>query len=216
MALIDLCNRALSLVHAGSIESIDETSVQAQECKTHAEPLLREMIEWSERFPWAIGRSTLAPVMNDRPGEWLYAYAAPSTMAAPLKVREVYEDAQYRAVIGPDAYPWQDEFHVAFVHEQGRIYTNAKNATLVFVRSNITVADLPPLGETAFVYELAHRLALSPAVKDYKKAEAMQAKAEVARVRFIADEENKNPVRQTAFTSEAEYARAGYGLDWVP
>ncbi|MAO03571.1 MAG: hypothetical protein CL804_03450 [Citromicrobium sp.] len=216
MALIDLCNRALSLVHAGAIEALDEASVEAEECKTHAEPLLREIIEWSDRFPWAIDREVLALTTNDRPAEWLYAYVAPATMASPLAVREQYPDAQYLPVSGPGSFPWQDEIVVSFLHEQGRIYTNAKDATLIFVKSQIEVNDLPPLGELAFIYELAHRLAMSPVCKDYKKAETLQRKAEAARARFVADEENKNPRPQISHVSEAEYARMGVGLGWTP
>ena len=40
----------------------------------------------------------------------------------------------------------------------------------------------------------------------------MQDKAELARARFIADEENKNPRSSPRYTSEVEYARAGYGV----
>jgi hypothetical protein len=208
-ALITLCNQALNLVAAGTIAALDESSPEASRCKTFAQPLLNEMVEWSDDFGFGRKRVVLAALANDRPAEWLYAYAAPSDMATPIAIRSV-EDAAFDLPIGgPYTLPLQDIVPLAFVAEEGRIYTNVETATLIYTASTVEAATLSSLGQWAFVTELASRISL-PLKKDAKLADAMSRKAEVARARWVADEENKNPRRATRYTSEAEYARAGY------
>lgn len=210
-ALITLCNRALAEIAKGEVADLDEGSLEARECNRFAPALLEEMVEWSDSFPFARKRAVLALVTNDRPAEWLYAYAAPNDMASPLMIRRVEDDAENLPIAGPYTFPYQDMEPLAFGYEGGRIFTNVEDATLIYTKSTLEAADLPALGQRAFVLELAARMAM-PLAKDPKIARAVAEAAEIARARFIADEENKNPRMTPRYVSEVEYARMGIGV----
>ncbi|NMN07200.1 MULTISPECIES: hypothetical protein [unclassified Novosphingobium] len=205
--LIDICNRALAQIAAGQIADFAEGSIEAREATRFAKPLLAELAEWAP-WPWARTRVVLAEVSNDRPAEWLHAYAAPTNLAQPIAVRAVEDDATTLPSGGPFPFPLQDAAPLAFLYEGGRIYANVANATLVFVRNNVTAPDLPPLVARAFELELAARLAL-PVKKDATAAQTLARAAEIARMRAIADEANKSGERPARYVSEAELARAG-------
>jgi len=208
--LIDSCNEALAQIAAGQIVSLTEGTIEARECKRFAEPLLLEIADWAE-WHFQKRRVTLAAVANDRPAEWLYAYARPTDMAEALAIREVEEAATSLPIAGPGDFPLQDAVPIPFLLENGVIYCNVESATLSYVSGSMDVSVLPPLVRRAFVLELAARICL-PIKKDAKMAQFAAQQAEVARLRAIADEENKAPHRQTRYVSEAEWARAGYGV----
>jgi hypothetical protein len=210
-SLVTLCNQALAEIAKGAVVSLDEGSLEANECQRFAQPLLEEMVDWSDSFPFARTRGALALTTNDRPAEWLYAYAAPTDLGAPLAIRAVEDAATALPVSGPFTFPFQDDETLAYLSEGGRIYSNVENATLVYSRSTLEAGDLPPLGQRAFVLELAARIS-TPLTKDAKLAQAVAQRAEIARLRFIADEENKDPRPAPRYVSEAEWARAGYGV----
>lgn len=210
-SLISLCNQALAEIAKDEIASLDEGSYEAKQCTRFAEPLLTEMIDWSDEIPLGRTRGALALTANDRDAEWLYAYAAPSDLGSPITIRETADAAYGLPISGPFDFPLQDRDSIAFAFEGGKIYTNVENAVLVYSRSTITAGDLSPLMQRAFVLELAARLA-GPLSKDQRVVDAKARQAETARQRAIADEENKNPRRSTRYVSEAEYARHGIGV----
>lgn len=210
-SLIALCNQALAEVAKGQIASIDESSLEARECNRFAQSLLNEMADWSDEIPLGRKRGALAEIANDRPAEWLYAYAAPDDMATPIAVRQVQDAAGDLPTSGPWTFPWQDTEDLAFLHENGVIFSNVETPTLIYTVDTIEAATLSPLMQRAFVLELAARIA-GPLGKDPKMVEAKARQAEVARQRAVADEENKNPRRGRRYTSDAEYARHGYDL----
>jgi hypothetical protein len=213
-SLITLCNQALAEIAKGQVASLNENSIEAREANRFAQPLLDEMIDWSDEIPLGRTRGILAPVANDRAAEWLYAYAEPSDLGSPIAIREVQDDAAAYSlpIAGPFTFPYQDAEPIPFLHEGGVIYTNVETATLVYSRSTITAGDLPPLMQRAFVLELAVRLAAPVAKWDERKIDAKARQAEIAKQRAIADEENKNPRRGSRYISEAEFARHGIGV----
>lgn len=210
-SLIQLCNQALAEIAKGQIASLNESSLEAAECVRFAQPLLNEMADWSDEIPLGRTRAVLATVANDRDAEWLYAYSVPAGMGTPIAIRQAEEAATDLPISGPYTFPYQDDEALAFLHEAGVIYTNVETATLIYTRAEIEAAELPPLGQRAFVLELAARLA-GPLAKDSKVVDAKARQAEVARQRFVADEENKNPRRDARYVSQAEYARSGVGV----
>lgn len=210
-ALIDLCNRALAAVAKGQIASLGEVSLEARECVRHAQPLLNEMIEWSDSIPLGRKRVVLAQVANDRPAEWLYCYQAPADMGMPLGIRRVENAATDLALGGPGNFPWQDSVPLAYLYEGDKIYSNVDAATLIYMRSSIDASELSAQMQKAFVDALAARIAM-PLTKDPKIEAACDAKAERSRPRALAYEENKAPLRQQDYVSDAEYARLGIGV----
>lgn len=211
MNLIDLCNRALASIAAGSIASLDEGSIEARECKRYAQPLLDEMADWSSDLPLLERRVTLAMLVNDRAAEWLYCYALPADCADPLLIRETLDAATFAPMSGPHNFPLVDQESNAFTVANGKLYCNVENAILVYSKAGMEAAELSPLGGRAFETELAARICF-PVKKDAKMAEGMANYADIARKRWLADEENKRPRRQTRYVSEAEYARWGVGV----
>lgn len=209
-ALITLCNQALGLIAAGDIASLGETAVEAKYCNRFAQPLLDEMIGWSESFGFGRSRVLLASVTNDRPAEWLYAYAVPSDVGTSIAIRAVEDDAYGLPTSGPYTFPLQDALPLAFVQDGNRVYTNVETATLIYSRKTIDASELSALGQRAFVDELAARLAMPVKKANVAQVQALRKQAEISRARWVADEENKTPRNQARYISEAEYARGGY------
>jgi len=209
-ALVTCCNEALALLAAGSVASLTENSIEAREANRFAEPLLAELAEWTE-WSFLRKREVLAGIDNDRPAEWLYAYAVPADLGSPIAIRAVEDIATDLPTSGPYTLPIQDAVPSLFAVEGGTVYTNVADATLVYARC-VTEADaLPPLLRRAFVLELAARMAL-PLKKDGNVAKLVSQQAALAKVEAIAAEENKNPRRAVRYVSEAEYARVGVGV----
>jgi len=205
---IQIANEALAEIAAGSIAAFDENSRESSEINRFFDTLLEEVLDWCE-WPWARRYVTLASIINDRAAEWLYAYAKPVDCAQAIAVREVETAPGVLPLYGPFTLPWQDATPIRFILEGEKIYTNAETATLVYSTTEIQASELPPLVRRAFALELAARIAY-PVKKDMKLQEALIRKAEVARQRAIADEENKNPRLMTRYVSDAEYARLGF------
>jgi hypothetical protein len=170
------------------------------------------MIEWSDEIPLGRKRAVLAAVTNDRPAEWLYAYAPPDDMGKPIAIRQVEDSATCLPLGGPFTFPLQDAQPLAFEYDGGTIYTNVETATLIYTRSFIDASELSALMQRAFVLELAVRLASPLGKWDANKIAAKAKQAEIARDRAIADEENKNRRTDRRYVSDAEYARAGIGV----
>lgn len=206
--LIELCNRALANIAKGQIGSLNEASLEARECNRFAQPLLDEMISWSDNIPLGRRRVVLALVENDRPAEWLYAYAAPAGMETPLGIRRVEDAATDLPEGGPFDFPLQDAYPLRYLHENGKIYTNVETATLIYTRSSIDASDLGALMQKAFEDELAFRISM-PLTKDPKVKQSLAPIAAASRVTALAHEENKMGQRQTSYVSEAELARMG-------
>lgn len=205
---IDIWNTALAEIAADEVQSTDEEGVSAKYCRMYYPRVLADALEWAE-WECAITRVTLANVTNDRPAEWRYAYAKPSDMAQARFIRRQDEGIDcFQPEFGPQATPWQDDMPMPFLIEGNVIFTNVEQAVLSYARNDVTAADFPALAVRALELELAARIAY-PIRKDMKLAEAMMRKAEMARARAVADEENRHPRQAPRYVSEVEYARAG-------
>jgi len=73
---VEICNLALSHIRAGSINSLTEASIQAQQCKLKY-PILRDQM--LQDAPWQFSRS-LKPLalLTDTLFNWIYVYQYPS------------------------------------------------------------------------------------------------------------------------------------------
>ena len=73
---VEICNMALSNIRAGSINSLDENSIEAQQCKLKY-PFLRDML--LRDVPWNFAHKTQAlAVLTDDLFNWAYSYQYPS------------------------------------------------------------------------------------------------------------------------------------------
>jgi hypothetical protein len=208
--LISCYNEALALVGAGDIADIDEASIEARECNRFGPALLLEIGEWAD-WPFKVRRAALASVTNDRPAEWLYAYAPPSGLGQPIALRSVEDDATSLPENGPYPFPLQDAYPLRYLVEGGKIYANTETATLVYTSNVIEVGDLEPLVRRAFVDELAARIYM-PIKKDPKITFELRKAAMMSKNIAIANEQNRSPRVATRYVSEAEYARMGHGV----
>ncbi|ALC13832.1 hypothetical protein [Sphingopyxis sp. 113P3] len=205
MTTVALYNQALAELAAPSIASLNEPSNEAQACNAVAHAIMNELLDWTD-WHWTETYQVLAQVTNDRPAEWLFAYALPADCAAPLAVRGVEPAATSLPLGGPRTFPAQAAMPLAFIVSNGKVYTNVETATLVYNRT----ADfqLPPLVARAYVLELAARVCYA-IKKDRKLKDELRREAAFAKAEAIADERNKSPRQEPRWISDAEYARAG-------
>lgn len=72
---VDICNKALALVRANEIGSLDEASVQANKCR-FLYPEARDHV--LSMAPWPFCKAIIAgALLTETPAEWKYAYALP-------------------------------------------------------------------------------------------------------------------------------------------
>ena len=209
-SIIKACNSALAKIAKGKITSLEERSVEAQYCNQFVEELLLEMADWSA---WSrlIKRASLAGATNDRPAEWLYAYAIPADFGEPIAIRRVEEDAILLPELStPYTLPDQDRHRLGYIIEGERIYSNVKDATLVYSSSEMPFSKLTPLMRRAFIDELAYRLAPPVAKLSANRLQQLEQQAMMSKNMAIADAENKNERIMPNYKSAGEYAREGY------
>ena len=209
-ALITACNSALAAIAKGFITSLDEGSLEAQYCNLLAPQLLEEMGDWTV-WPTMIARETLASVPNDRPAEWLYAYARPAEYGKPVAIRRV-EEALTSApeYSSPYTLPHQDTMRLAFLAEGDKIYSNVKDAVLVYTKNSLVADDLSPAMRRAFIDELAARLATPVAKLSARAVQSLEQKAMMSKMDAIADAQNSNERIMPNYKSDAEWAREGH------
>lgn len=211
MAQIDTCNEALAEIGADTIASLDEQSVAAAECRRAYLPALADLLEIHD-WGFAIRRQTLAMKVNDRLGEWAYAYAKPANVASLRRILPAY------STTGAITYPawgwWSYRFWdalgpIPYVEDASTIYTGIDLAVLEYVSSVATEDQMPALFRRALVYELASRIAM-PIRKDRQLKGDMIAMAERARNVAMADDMNRYPRQEQEYVSEAALARGGW------
>lgn len=97
---VEICNLALSELHAASISSLDEASKESRACKRWYDRTRKALLATSE-WSFAGAFQVLAVLTNDRDGEWGYKYQVPNSI---IKIR--YLSAQ-GAVADDRSIPYQ-------------------------------------------------------------------------------------------------------------
>lgn len=205
MTTVALYNQAMVELAAPAIASLNEPSKEARSCNAVAFVIMEELLDWTD-WHWTETYQVLASVPNDRPAEWLFAYALPADCTAPIAVRGVEAAATRLPLGGPATFPAQAAIPLAFTVSNGKVYTNVETATLVYNRT--ANFQLPPLVARAYVLELAARTCYD-IKKDRKLKADLRQEAAFAKADAIADEQNKRPRQAPRWISDAEYARAG-------
>ena len=213
MAKIDTCNEALAEIGADTIASLDEASVGAAECNRSYAPALADLLEVHD-WGFSIRRQALALKVNDRPGEWAYAYAKPSNVAS---LRRVLPGFVSTGAVAYPAWgwwsfqPWAAFGPVPYVEDASTIYTGLDQAVLEYSSSVAGEDIMPALFRRALVYELASRLAM-PIRKDRQLKGDMIQMARTARAIAMADDENRYPRQTLEYVSDATLVRGGWPL----
>jgi len=86
---VDICNLALGHIRAGTINSLDEQSVQARQCKT-LYPLLRDQMLQDSPWQFAGSIKPLVLLVQDT-FNWAYTYQYPSDCLRVNRVMPNYE-----------------------------------------------------------------------------------------------------------------------------
>lgn len=206
---LSVCNIALSEVRASSIVAIDDDSPEARACLTHYDDCLQILLE-AHDWGFAKVRTTLALLgVNDRAGEWLYAYAIPTDLAAPSRM--VWPT---QLPVSGFYYPWpylwpRPPFQLdRYVIDNGVIYTNVEAAQLEYVSRDVDEEMMPATFKRALTLYLASRLALALLNDRALKGDLLQ-QAEAEKRRAMAEDLNRYPRRDLPAVDEVALAR-GY------
>lgn len=212
---IDLCNKAISRIKAEQIQDIDDQTLAARECRRHYPDVISEMLGGTHDWSFQNRRVALAETTNDRTGEWLYAYAVPADMGAPIRLLPDLASIGGGYPVPLPGEPYAETWALGglydspYLIENGILYSNLAGATLEYGIGDIEEVVLPPLVQRAIYTDLAARLAV-PVKTNEKLAETLSSEAELWWQRAMAVDLNQNPQRQGGFISETQAARAGY------
>lgn len=179
LSVTDLANLALDELPAQQIGSISDETHRAEVCRRQfprAVGLLLEK-EWS----FQIRRAPLVATTNTRGTQWGYAYATPSDMGYPLRLRS-------SAGWGPLG--WDAGSGLAYDIEGGSIWSNDLDVTLEYVSSAADFATMTASFQEALIWALAARICL-PITKDEAKRDKLYQKAELFRDRALAADANR-------------------------
>lgn len=168
-SVVEICNLALSNIRGGSINSLDEASLQAQLCKLKY-PVMRDQALRDGQWQFARKLEALALTTTDL-FNWSYAYQYPGDC---LKLRKLiinYEQYQQGGIdrtalyldeiyrLQPD--PGQQIKHRIY-NEDGNLLILANEPDL---RAEYTVrVEDPNLYDSLFVQTLSHLLAAELAI----------------------------------------------------
>lgn len=135
-SVVDICNKALSLIGQEAIVSLDDTTPQAYACRTHWSVLRDEILRG---HPWncATKRALLGRLVEIPAFEYSYYFQLPSDC---LMVKELFP---------------KQEFEV----EGGLLLCNSETASIKYVRSEDDSTKYDPQLSAAFSFLLAAELA---------------------------------------------------------
>lgn len=164
---VEICNMALASVRGKSINSLDERSVEAQQCKLHFDLARKFVLRDTD---WQFARKSLAlQLLTDDPLRWAYAYKYPTDC---LNLKMVTADySSFDAPIGltyeaggPACDYYKPEFNVPYEVQDGTdgriIATDQQDAYAIYTKDETVVDNFDPLMTTAFAHYLASLVAI--------------------------------------------------------
>lgn len=216
--IVQLCNEAISDLPAHPITGIDDSRTEARECNRHLNGVVAELIGMHD-WVFARRRVSLAPVANDRPGEWAYAYALPDEIVSPIVlVRDYSATAAPGIVVMPMMY-WPTISAgldlIDYTLADSKLYTNLDLAILEYSLDAVEPNKWHPLFQQAVIRLLAARI-YRPVLgekADTREWVIKQQSAERALNEAIADDLNRFPRRRKDFVPEAVMIR-GADIPW--
>jgi hypothetical protein len=205
---IAICNIALMEVRAHTIVSVDERTAEANACAVHYDECLQLLLE-SHHWGFARVRTNLAPLaVNDRDGEWLYAYQVPDDMAnAAALVWPLQTPLSGVYYPWPYLYPRPPFVFSDYLIAGATIYSNVSGAAIEYVSRDVEEARMPAMFKRAVALELAARLSLTLLDDRAKKGDFIQ-QAEAAKRRAMAEDMNAYPRRDRQLVDEVALVRS--------
>lgn len=166
---IDICNLALGHIRAGTINSLDETSVQAKQCKLKY-PIMRDQMLQDSPWQFAGAIKPLALLVADVFG-WAYVYQYPSDCLRINRMVLNYERINASNRTSGAHYPYRDDdlYRINDPQVEYKVFNQDGNRVIVAnyedlridYRKKITDTNL---FSTTFVMALSHLLAAEMAV----------------------------------------------------
>ncbi|OWV77635.1 hypothetical protein ATY77_30155 [Rhizobium sp. R634] len=172
-SIISICNLALASIGKDSINALSEPTVEARACNRFFAPARDALLQ---AYPWRFAGRTrsLAEIVNDRPGEWAYAYDRPVDCLAIRGVRSALDVTGETSVGGVFSGGASTAGGHAYDAEGGVIYCNISPAYLNFTERLTDPTKYTPLFVDALSWHLAVRLAM-PLTRDPQvRADAFQ------------------------------------------
>lgn len=217
LSKIEICNLAIAHLPASPIVSIDESSMEARECRRFYPHVVADMLGGAHDWSFANARVLLAQLAtNDRSSEWAYAYALPANLGNPIRVLPDFDSLGIAIPVPLPGQPYAEAWslHGLFVEtpyiiEGTTLYSNVETATLEYAINDVAGINVPQLVITALALDLASRLAV-PVKKDSDRETKLMQLAEAAWQRAVADDRNRHPESYGNYVSEVMLARRGY------
>jgi hypothetical protein len=219
LSQLDICNLALDRIRAGTITSVAENSLEGVKCRRHYPRAIADMLDAPFGHEWSFAnqRVTLAALAtNDRPLEWLHAYALPNNMAGPIRVLPDLAGLGVGVPVPLAGDPYAESWAVQggyietpYIIEGSTLYTNTGSAVLEYAINDIAGLSVSQKVITALELDLAARLAV-PVKGDSKREKELGEAARNAWEVAVADDRNRQPTSTGGYVSEAMAARQGY------
>lgn len=205
---LTIFNMALGELPAARVDLVEENSLAGETCREHYPEALKLLLE-DHDYDFAVRRSALALVTNDRPREWRFAYQLPGDCAKPLHIL-LYSAGEAGEVVSFTGALRAAETAVPFRVADGKLYCNVANAVLEYASNAASEATFSALFTRAVALELATR-AVMPLLKDARRQRELIQMAEVARERAKAEDMNRDRESPLDFMPEFQLARLGHG-----
>jgi hypothetical protein len=164
LAVVDICNMALSHVGKGTIQSIDERSPEAAECRRWYEQSRQQSLE---SLDWSFARVSVALAVSpeDPPETWQFRYIYPDQC---LKFRKIQNPLGLRA----PQIPFMLQMNAA--GNIRTILTNMEDAIGWYTFDQMSPALFTPAYVDALSRLLAHRIAYKLTGKSSLAREQLQ------------------------------------------
>lgn len=193
----DICNMALSIVTRTRINSLDEESEEAKECKTYYEHTRRRLLKLNV---WGFARrETKLALRTDTVLGWEYCYGYPEEC---LNVTFVYDETHARV-----REMERQDFHITTVAGNDKVIaTNVKDAWSEYIHD---VKD-PEMFSEEFVEALVRTMAANLAVPLAGNSDLMNVNLQLAQ-QAIALAMQENVTEQERHTMyPKKYAEARF------
>lgn len=196
-----LCNRALDMLPAANISSLDDPGAPARACRLHYKYTVAALLD-KHSWNMATVRQNLAEKENDRPNEWVYAYQRPNEMAFPIKV--VADGSSHTLGYYQGLRRAQQANMMEIVGDT--IYSSTEVAQLDFTSFDITESDFTEEFAHIVVLHLAAKLVM-PITKQFRREQALMDMAANALNAALARNLNENQPTYADTPTESELVR---------